>query len=245
MVPARAPAPSPSHARACIALVLCLARPPTKSPPCGSRAEHVWGWKMTPPSQIRVALGWSLWGDGTEAKHKPSSSRSRWHHAVPALAESWGAAVRAARRVSICLQREQGAGHPAEPEWERHPKFYIVLFPLLPGGPVPGFLLPPSFGQSVTRSFVPDRGHCREAGAVPAEESGRLALRVLGGERFPSQAAALLGNPPAFALVSLRDVTTPGCPKCTSWPAGTQGGRNRSCSTDGMAWEKPDQGKMN
>lgn len=129
----------------CAWLVLLQNHLPVKR---ASQAEHVRGWKMTPPSQICVALGRSLWGDGTEAKHKPSSSRSRWHHVVLALAESWGAAVRAAHWVSICPQREQGAGHPAEPEWERHPKFYIVLFPLLPGGPVPGFLLPHGFGQS-------------------------------------------------------------------------------------------------
>lgn len=46
--------------------------------------------------------------------------------------------------------------------------------------------------------------------------------------------AILMGNSSAFALFSFRDVTSPACPKGTSWPAGTLGDRNPGCSTDGV-----------
>lgn len=97
----------------------------------------------------------------------------------------------------------------------------------------------PLFGQSVARSIVPqDRGHCWEAGAVPAEASDWAAQCSQCSVRSGSPRRWLILwdplSPPAFALLSFRDVTSSGHPKCSSWPAGSRGGRDRGRGTDGM-----------
>lgn len=206
----------------CAWLVLLQNHLPLKR---NSRAERVQGWKRSP--RLLHPKSASLW-DGTHGMTGQAplvtagaGSTRRW--------QSPGEPRRRQRAGSIFARSGSGVLGTRQRWWVKAPQAFVFCFRLAVWWPHAWFFC--SLPALVSLRHDP---LCRRTVGIAGKQEPsrrRRATRLPGplGSWWRVVPLAFVGNPPAFSLLSFRDVTSLGCPKCTSWPLGTQGSRNRGC----------------